>query len=1267
MDQGAYSDHNRHDEEPDATATQSSLERANTMVVSSPSQEFRSSLALMLGSLEKILARSDQWSAEDRAEADVIREQASRLLTLASSPADPVQAERGDAVHELTRAQAALRASEEKFTIAFRHSPLALTIAALATGKLVDVNEAFVRLSGYTRDEVLGRTPEDLNLWVDPKQRTDGLVMLRSGGHISDLEARFRTKHGSILTGMISATLIDIDGQPHVLSSVVDITIRKQAEMAARASEARLAHALEAADMVAWEVVQGNLTLSSNAAALLGSDIAGASMASEGVVNIHPDDRAEKLESFQRALKQKTDYHAVYRFLNRDRNEWRWLEDHGRVYYTDGQAIGISGVTQDITVRKQQEEQHHEAEEKFRLFIDHAPAAVAMFDREMRYLAVSRRWIKHYNIPKDVIGHCHYDVFPEISERWKAIHARCLAGAIEKSDEDRFDRRDGSVEWLKWEIHPWFNSSGEIGGIMIFAEDITERKLAEQRLRASEERLRLATEAAGIFSWETDLRADTIMWSENTARIIGCATSDLPNTIDGAHFFVTPEDSAQLNREFEAVLRHSASSYTFEFRGIGPDHTTRYWQAQGGIRYDVDGTPVQVFGVTQDITERKRVEEALRQERALLEVVLRQLPEGVVIAEAPSGKLILGNEQVDRIWQHEFVASENVDQYTVYKGFHADGRPYLPHEWPIARTVATGEVVAHEEIRFQRGTGSFGWMVVNSVPIRDAHGNISAAVATFADITDRKEAEERVRESEARLAAFMENSPGSLFIKDAAGRYTLVNGAFLTAIGKTFDDVIGTTDAELFPPDMAKVFMAEDREVRESGEPRRFEETFVYGGRQYSFLSHKFPLPDGSIGCVGTDITERKVVEIALHQSEQRLQVLYAQEQAARAAAEEASRLKDEFLATVSHELRTPLTSILGYGQLLQARPRDEAYIARTVARMVQSARVQSQLIEDLLDVSRIVSGKLRIEMQPIDFIDVVRAALDTVRPTVEAKQLHLQIELDPAASTITGDANRLQQVVWNLLSNAAKFTPFGGTIMVQLQVYHQAAQLIVRDTGQGISPSFLPYVFDRFRQADGTSTRSSGGLGLGLAIARHLVELHGGTVQAASDGEGRGATFTIRLPLVSLDDATRHTTHELWDHTAQTCPPELRGLRVLLVDDQHAILELLEEILTPCGVTTRVAERARDALDVVREWKPDVLVSDIAMPNEDGYWLIHQIRALPEESGGSIQAIALTAYVRVEEHMRVLAAGFQRYVPKPVEPNELRAVVASLVQDARA
>jgi signal transduction histidine kinase/integral membrane sensor domain MASE1/ActR/RegA family two-component response regulator len=412
---------------------------------------------------------------------------------------------------------------------------------------------------------------------------------------------------------------------------------------------------------------------------------------------------------------------------------------------------------------------------------------------------------------------------------------------------------------------------------------------------------------------------------------------------------------------------------------------------------------------------------------------------------------------------------------------------------------------------------------------------------------------------------------------------------------------------------------------------------------------------------------EQARTQAALRASEAKLQVLYEQEQAAHAQAEEASRVKDEFLALVSHELRTPLTAFLGYAQLLHERPCDDPFIVQAVDKLFHSARMQAQLIDDLLDMSRIVNGKLRIETHPLELRQVIHAALDIVRPTIEAKRQHLHIHLPAEAVRLKGDPNRLQQIVWNLLANAAKFTPLEGTITLRVEPQGREVVLTISDTGQGIRPDFLPFVFERFRQAEGSSNRRHRGLGLGLAIVRQLVELHGGTVEAASPGEGQGATVTVRLPRTGPDPPLRPgEPPSRTDTHSKDTQVQLRGIRVLLVDDDRNTLEVVRQILSASGALVRPCTTARKAFDLIVLWRPEVLVSDIGLPDEDGYWLLHKVRALPPEKGGATPAIALTAYVQKEDRLRALAAGFQGYVLKPVEPDELRSVIADLVGRSR-
>lgn len=413
------------------------------------------------------------------------------------------------------------------------------------------------------------------------------------------------------------------------------------------------------------------------------------------------------------------------------------------------------------------------------------------------------------------------------------------------------------------------------------------------------------------------------------------------------------------------------------------------------------------------------------------------------------------------------------------------------------------------------------------------------------------------------------------------------------------------------------------------------------------------------------DVTERVAREAELQaQIEERSRLLLS-EKLARTEAERANQLKDEFLATISHELRNPLNAILGWAHMMRLGNLTPANAERAVETIYRNAKSQAQLVADLLDVSRIISGKLRLDVRTVELVPIVNAAIDSIRPSVEAKGIRLQTMLDPAAGPISGDADRLQQIVWNLLTNAVKFTPKGGRIQVKVQRINSHVEIAVTDSGVGISKEFLPYVFDRFRQADASTTRVHGGLGLGLSIVRQLVDLHGGTVSVHSDGEGKGATFTITLPFVGVvsnqNEGQPTTPANSEEFVSFEGLPSLAGLKVLVVDDEADTRELISEVLKECGSEVITSRSAAEALEALEQHKPDILISDLGMPDEDGYSLISKIRALPSERGGHIPAAALTAYARAEDRMRVLRSGFQFHLPKPVDSAELVTVVASL------
>jgi signal transduction histidine kinase/CheY-like chemotaxis protein len=413
-----------------------------------------------------------------------------------------------------------------------------------------------------------------------------------------------------------------------------------------------------------------------------------------------------------------------------------------------------------------------------------------------------------------------------------------------------------------------------------------------------------------------------------------------------------------------------------------------------------------------------------------------------------------------------------------------------------------------------------------------------------------------------------------------------------------------------------------------------------------------------------TSVAEKHLEELSryvveLRRLEDARKQLLLDERRARSEAEAANRIKDEFLATLSHELRTPLTSLLGWASLLRGDDVDDALREQGLQAIERNARVQTQLIDDLLDVSRIISGKLSLDVRPTEISSVVEAAIAVVRPASDAKGIRLTYTRDPIVGSISGDSARLQQIAWNLLSNAVKFTPERGRIEVRLEQKDGHVQLTVSDNGQGINPEFLPRVFDRFRQADSSTTRDYGGLGLGLAIVRHLVELHGGTVRAESAGESKGASFCVTFPLIAerIDSAVLNQSGEY----SQMDRNSLNGLRVLVVDDEPDARQIITTLIQRTGAEVMACESAHEALEALEKWHPDVLMSDIGMPGEDGYSLINKVRSLPADRGGDVPAAAFTAYAREEDRQRALDAGYQMHIAKPISSGQLVAMIAHL------
>jgi PAS domain S-box-containing protein len=544
-------------------------------------------------------------------------------------------------------------------------------------------------------------------------------------------------------------------------------------------------------------------------------------------------------------------------------------------------------------------------------------------------------------------------------------------------------------------------------------------------------------------------------------------------------------------------------------------------------------------------------------------------------------------------------------------------------------------------------------------------------------VSGRRKAENHLREQREMLQVTLSSIGDAVIATDLDGRVTFINPTAETLTGWSLAEATGTPLHEVF-----NIVNEHTRETVESP----FEaikrhgltvglanHTIIIGkdGRETPIDDSGAPIRNPSGNVVGAvivfhDVSERRAAE---HERERLLE----SEKSARRAAESSDRLKDEFLATVSHELRTPLNSILGWAAMLNLKDSyDEKSVRNAIGIIERNARAQSALINDILDVSRIITGKLQIRSKRARLGPVVRAAIETLRPAIEAKAIRAIVSDNSQGAAVNGDPDRMQQVVWNLVSNAVKFTPQGGRIEVSLDERDEAVEISVRDSGVGIDKEFLPFVFERFRQADSSAIRSDSGLGLGLSIVRHLVEMHGGTVTVQSEGAGKGALFAVILPRAvetvkqAHDEADSETRSDVTaageGGNGAVNISELRGVRVLVVDDDPDTLEILCIMLTQFNVEVAAAASSMEAIKLFDKWRPDVLISDLAMPGEDGFSFIKKIRALPAESGGETPAAALSAYAGEEDHRKALEAGFHTHVAKPVDPQKLASTVRDLV-----
>ncbi|MCL1462943.1 PAS domain S-box protein [Argonema galeatum A003/A1] len=979
---------------------------------------------------------------------------------------------------------------------------------------------------------------------------------------------------------------------------------------------------------------------------------------------------------FHRAISEQTPLQFDYFYL--PLNCW-----HAHRIYPS--PTGLTVFIAEITDRKQAEAALQESESRFRTLADNIAQFAWIADENGWIFWYNRRWFDYTGTTLEEMAGWGWQTVhhPEYVDRVVTKFRRHIETG--EAWEDIFPLRgqDGQFRWFLSRAMPIRNEQGEV--VLWFGTntDIDDRKRAElneQFLNQLDARLRQLSNADEML-WETMswlgeyLNVDRCVWhainSDNGLAIVEqeWRRQEVPSVI-GVHRlsdFASPDLLVQYQagqtvvvsdvttNPYTALLAANyisfgtralvAVSCLYEGRWVAllvvNARTVRHWLE------DEVALLQEIVARLWSLIEHTRAVQQLRQSEAEFRQLANAMPQIVWVSNA-DGSLEFIN---DRWTEYTGLTLEQSRDRTLMEQLI----PREDNQQLSANFVQAQETRSPYQSQFRliRPDGSYVYFLTRAIPILDDRGQVRKWCGTSTDITELKQLEDELRQKNAILSVINESAPTPIFVKDRQGRIIFANPATLEVFGKSAAQVIGYRDCDLYPSseDAARV-MENDRRIMESGQMEVVEES-PDGIR--TFLGMKVPYRNEAgevIGLIGisNDISDRV-------QTERDRERILQQEQAAREAAENANRIKDEFLAVLSHELRSPLNPILGWSKLLQTRKLDEAKTALALATIERNAKLQSELIEDLLDVSRILQGKLSLNPCPINLVPIIQAGLETVRLAAESKFIQIETHLDAEVGQVSGDAARLQQVVWNLLSNAVKFTPKGGRVEIGLNRTEDYAQITVRDTGKGIDPNFLPHVFDHFRQEDGATTRKFGGLGLGLAIVRHLVELHGGTVQAESLGEGKGATFTVRLPLMPIQPAVN------LDSSSSESSFDLNGVQVLVIDDEKDSREFVAFVLEQAGAEVMTATSAGEGFAALTQFKPNVLLSDIGMPDMDGYMLIQQIRALSPEQGGNVIAIALTAYAGDFNQQQALQAGFQHHLAKPIEPNELIKTIAALIE----
>ncbi|MEG4497390.1 PAS domain S-box protein [Microcoleus sp. F10-C6] len=1055
---------------------------------------------------------------------------------------------------------------------------------------------------------------------------------------------------------------------------LIDISDRKQAEAALRHSEEQSRNILESIDDGFFALDENwRFTYVNRSAEILldrtASDLIGKNFWEE-----FPGLDGSEFERIHRRVANERVALSVTAFY----------PDHDRWYdvRTYPAANGITIYFRNVTDRKQAEEVLEQREAELRLVTNAVPALISFVDSDQRYRFNNRAYEEWFGHPAaQIYGKHLQEILGETAYEGIRPYVEQVLAGREVTFETQIPYKDGGTRYVNATYVPRFNSQGKVEGFVALVNDITDRKQAEATLRESEARFRLMADAAPVLIWMA--RTDKLCyyfnlpWLNFTGRTIEQERDN--GWTEGIH----PDD---LDRCLDTYVTAFDARLPFkmEYRLKRFDGIYRWIMDEGVPRYGLEDQFLGYIGSCVDIEDHKQAEEALRESESRLRLIFESAKDYAIFTIDLNGIIASWNSGAQRLLGYTETEAIGCPSRMI---FTPEDNEQGQAEYEMQKALLQGR--AEDERWHVRKDGNRFWASGLMMPLLNEANCPQGLVKIMQDKTAQRQASERLQllyettrdllnteqplalmdglfrklavqldlhsyynfmleEKDNRPMLHLRNYDG--ISEERAQAITWIElGQYLCGLVAQTQQQLVLNQAELSTHPKAKA-VCELGMTAYAGQPL-IAQGQLLGTLSFASLTrtHFTPAEIELLGSICDQIAialERANLNDSLQQQAEQLR--------------QANRIKDEFLAVLSHELRSPLNPILGWSKLLQTGKLDAVKTAQALATIERNAKLQTELIEDLLDVSKILQGKLSLNIRPVDLALTVESAIETVNLAAVAKSIDIRTVLDAQIGLILGDSGRLQQVVWNLVSNAVKFTSAGGRVEVNLTRVGNHAQIRVADTGIGIAREFLPYVFDYFRQEDGATTRKFGGLGLGLAIVRHLVELHGGTVAADSQGEGLGATFTVSLPLSPKVKGQENSLAGLSERS--TADEPLSGMRILVVDDEPDMRDLISFLLEDAGAEVVTLAVAREVLTALARFQPDVLLSDIGMPGMDGYMLLRQVRALPPERGGLIPAIALTAYAGEFNQKQALQAGFQRHLAKPIDPDQLIKTIAALL-----